>query len=134
MNKYTDYEKEILESFENDEWQSAPNLESEKKKYSRIARDTILKNKRINIRISERDLSKLKSKSVEEGIPYQTLAVSYTHLRAHETVLDLVCRLLLEKKKKNDSYNITHLFQLAITVRPIQPSNSSTSLITASTS
>ena len=27
--------------------------------------------------------------------------VSYTHLRAHETVLDLVCRLLLEKKKHN---------------------------------
>ena len=27
--------------------------------------------------------------------------VSYTHLRAHETVLDLVCRLLLEKKKQN---------------------------------
>ena len=27
-------------------------------------------------------------------------SVSYTHLRAHETVLDLVCRLLLEKKKK----------------------------------
>ena len=26
--------------------------------------------------------------------------VSYTHLRAHETVLELVCRLLLEKKKK----------------------------------
>ena len=25
-------------------------------------------------------------------------SVSYTHLRAHETVLDLVCRLLLEKK------------------------------------
>ena len=30
-----------------------------------------------------------------------TLPVSYTHLRAHETVLDLVCRLLLEKKKHN---------------------------------
>ena len=27
-------------------------------------------------------------------------SVSYTHLRAHETVLDLVCRLLLEKKNK----------------------------------
>ena len=26
--------------------------------------------------------------------------VSYTHLRAHETAIDLVCRLLLEKKKK----------------------------------
>ena len=31
-------------------------------------------------------------------------AVSYTHLRAHETVLDLVCRLLLEKKKKMKEY------------------------------
>ena len=30
--------------------------------------------------------------------------VSYTHLRAHETVLDLVCRLLLEKKKTNYNY------------------------------
>ncbi|CZR75346.1 hypothetical protein CDFC105_03907 [Clostridioides difficile] len=27
-------------------------------------------------------------------------AVSYTHLRAHETGRNLVCRLLLEKKKK----------------------------------
>ena len=31
--------------------------------------------------------------------------VSYTHLRAHETVLDLVCRLLLEKKKKHNKKN-----------------------------
>ena len=29
------------------------------------------------------------------------MAVSYTHLRAHETVLDLVCRLLLEKKTRD---------------------------------
>ena len=29
---------------------------------------------------------------------YRRQPVSYTHLRAHETVLDLVCRLLLEKK------------------------------------
>ena len=34
--------------------------------------------------------------------------VSYTHLRAHETVLDLVCRLLLEKKKKTQH---DYLFQ-----------------------
>ena len=32
--------------------------------------------------------------------------VSYTHLRAHETVLDLVCRLLLEKKKTHQSKTI----------------------------
>ena len=36
------------------------------------------------------------------GAPQVSLhPVSYTHLRAHETVLDLVCRLLLEKKKKS---------------------------------
>ena len=32
--------------------------------------------------------------------------VSYTHLRAHETVLDLVCRLLLEKKKKSTTSHV----------------------------
>ena len=35
-----------------------------------------------------------------EGSGISMEAVSYTHLRAHETVLDLVCRLLLEKKNK----------------------------------
>ena len=35
---------------------------------------------------------------VEKG--YSAFPVSYTHLRAHETRHDLVCRLLLEKKKK----------------------------------
>ena len=32
---------------------------------------------------------------------FDVTPVSYTHLRAHETVLDLVCRLLLEKKNNN---------------------------------
>ena len=35
------------------------------------------------------------------GILEHPGTVSYTHLRAHETVLDLVCRLLLEKKKNH---------------------------------
>ncbi len=43
----------------------------------------------------------IQKKLMEYGIP-----VSYTHLRAHETVLDLVCRLLLEKK--NILYFSTH--------------------------
>src|SRR5665648_1197459 len=41
-------------------------------------------------------------KTVFVSLPYLWLiSVSYTHLRAHETRHDLVCRLLLEKKKKN---------------------------------
>ena len=37
--------------------------------------------------------------------------VSYTHLRAHETVLDLVCRLLLEKKKQTTTKHTTSLYR-----------------------
>ena len=39
---------------------------------------------------------------------YSLNPVSYTHLRAHETVLDLVCRLLLEKKNKHPYINAIH--------------------------
>ena len=38
-------------------------------------------------------------------------AVSYTHLRAHETVLDLVCRLLLEKKKQKKTKSANSSYQ-----------------------
>src|SRR5665811_80501 len=43
-------------------------------------------------------LNETKSPNEPIGFPCQVepMAVSYTHLRAHETVLDLVCRLLLE--------------------------------------
>ena len=41
--------------------------------------------------------------------PQGTVTVSYTHLRAHETVLDLVCRLLLEKKKANQINHDAHI-------------------------
>ena len=37
-------------------------------------------------------------------------SVSYTHLRAHETVLDLVCRLLLEKKKQTKNTLVEYLY------------------------
>ena len=44
---------------------------------------------------------------LDQPIPYGP--VSYTHLRAHETVLDLVCRLLLEQKKDNTNKKQTLL-------------------------
>ena len=40
---------------------------------------------------------------IRNNCPNPHAAVSYTHLRAHETVLDLVCRLLLEKNFFNDT-------------------------------
>src|SRR5450756_2105662 len=44
--------------------------------------------------------SHVKNMGLVNEHPLDTWAVSYTHLRAHETRHDLVCRLLLEKKKK----------------------------------
>ena len=41
-----------------------------------------------------------------EKVTNASLPVSYTHLRAHETVLDIVCRLLLEKKKYKSQYSL----------------------------
>ena len=51
--------------------------------------------------------------------------VSYTHLRAHETVLDLVCRLLLEKQKEtNQNTTIpTQIIYITIYVRSINHTN-----------
>ena len=51
----------------------------------------------------------LDAAGVKYGMLYHT-PVSYTHLRAHETVLDLVCRLLLEKKnnKTTNSSDYSH--------------------------
>lgn len=72
-------EKEIVESYENDEWQPIPNLDDEMKKHIQYARNTTLKNKRINIRITERDYLSIKEKSTQEGLPYQSLISSIIH-------------------------------------------------------
>ncbi|MBD3339003.1 MAG: antitoxin [Candidatus Lokiarchaeota archaeon] len=79
MAKLDDYEKDILESYERDEWVTVDNLEEKKEEYAQYAKATYLKNKRINIRISEKDYIDIKSKSKEEGIPYQTLVSSIIH-------------------------------------------------------
>ena len=50
-------------------------------------------------------------------------AVSYTHLRAHETVLDLVCRLLLEKKNPLLSTGLSHHTYLSSSA-PFTPNKS----------
>ena len=79
MAKLDDYEKDILQSYERDEWIPVDNLEEKKEEYAQYAKVTYLKNKRINIRISEKDFIEIKSKSKEEGIPYQTLVSSIIH-------------------------------------------------------
>jgi predicted DNA binding CopG/RHH family protein len=77
MNTMDD--KEIIESIENGEWKTVANVEEMKKKLRKAAAETALKDYRINVRISKRDVEALKTKALEEGIPYQTLATSILH-------------------------------------------------------
>jgi predicted DNA binding CopG/RHH family protein len=72
-------EKNILDSFERGEWQSVKKLKKEIKKHQQFARATLSKDKRINIRISSKDLEEIQAIAVEDGIPYQTLISSILH-------------------------------------------------------
>jgi predicted DNA binding CopG/RHH family protein len=71
-------EQEILDSFEKEEWISV--LTPERKALlEEAARHTFRKNKRVNIRMSERDFERIQIKAFEENIPYQTLIGSLIH-------------------------------------------------------
>lgn len=72
-------EKELLTSYEKDEWKSIKNFEDRKLDYQRYAKNTSTKSKRITIRLTEKDLTNLKAKSLEEGISYQSLITSIIH-------------------------------------------------------
>ena len=72
-------EQELLDSVEAGEWQSVDNLKEEMKQHKDIAKNTLKKDKRINIRLSSYDLEVLKTNAVELGLPYQTLVSSILH-------------------------------------------------------
>jgi predicted DNA binding CopG/RHH family protein len=78
-SKLSHEEKELLNSFEEGEWKSIKNLDSNIKEYSSYARDALKKDKRINIRLNEKDLESIQNIAVDEGIPYQTLISSLIH-------------------------------------------------------
>jgi predicted DNA binding CopG/RHH family protein len=81
-------EQELLESVEAGEFESVL-TESRKKELEAAASLTFKKDKRINIRISNRDLTAIQSKASEEGIPYQTLVSSIIHKYISGSLQDL---------------------------------------------
>lgn len=72
-------EKELMESIEKEEWQPVKNLDLEKKAAIQTARNTLKKEKRINLRLSQKDYHQIQLRAIEEGIPYQTLISSIVH-------------------------------------------------------
>jgi predicted DNA binding CopG/RHH family protein len=75
--KYLDKEeKQLIKEIEAGKWKRVKNFEQEKRKAMEAAKNTLNKMRNINLRVSIRDLMKVKSRAEETGIPYQTLVRS----------------------------------------------------------
>ena len=98
--KYTldEEEKELLNTFEKGEWEKIPDMNEEIKRHKEYARATHRKDKRINIRISERDLELIQRRALEEGIPYQTLISGLIHKYINGKLVDKETKILSEKE------------------------------------
>ncbi len=72
-------EQEFINSYEKGDWKSVPNIKKVIKDHQEIVQNTIRKNKNINIRLTQFDLNGIKSKAIQEGMPYQTLIASILH-------------------------------------------------------
>jgi len=77
--KLTQEEKSLLDSVERGEWKRIPDFQQEAGRYRQAARTTLRKDKRVNIRMAERDLVRLQKTALHEGLPYQTLLSSILH-------------------------------------------------------
>ncbi len=78
-----DEERDFFESLDYSKTQSVPNLKEEVEVYKKAAKEQYSKRRAISIRLLEYDIQKLKAKSKEEGIPYQTLIASAVHKYAN---------------------------------------------------
>lgn len=75
--KYLDKEeKKLIKEIEGGKWKRVKNFEQEKRKAMEAAKNTLNKMRNINLRVSIRDLTRVKSRAEETGIPYQTLVRS----------------------------------------------------------
>ncbi len=79
MGRLNKEERDILRSYEKGEWRPVRKKRAKLREYRSYAKATLKKNKRINIRISAKDLEEIQKKAIEEGLPYQTLISSILH-------------------------------------------------------
>lgn len=86
--KLSKQEKEIAESVERGDWRSVRGVKKQIKRYQEYAKATVRKDKRVNIRMSEKDLIRIRKKAMEEGLPYQTLISSVLHRYVNGHLVD----------------------------------------------
>lgn len=93
-------EKVLLDSVESGEHESTL-TKSRKKELEAAAKLTFKKDKRINIRISNRDLVTIQSRATEEGIPYQTYVSSIIHKYISGSLQDLTANKSSKRSPPN---------------------------------
>jgi len=86
--KLTKEERDILRSVERGEWHSTRGAKNQVQRYQGYARAAVRKDKRVNIRMSEKDLVRFQKKAMEEGLPYQTLISSVLHKYINGRLVD----------------------------------------------
>lgn len=79
-------EKAIIKYVESNQATSIDDVESEKKRYTNIARTQMTKKKVLSIRLLESDIERIKAKSFSQGLPYQTLISSLIHQYANDKI------------------------------------------------
>ena len=72
-------EQALHDAYERGEFKTVKNAEAENAILQKAAAAALNKTKSINIRLSERDLYRIKAKAQEEGLPYQTYVSSILH-------------------------------------------------------
>jgi len=77
MIKLDNFENAILQSIENDEWQSKGNLDKRLRELKGYIKKQ--KKKAISIRLAENDLYELRKRALENSIPYQNLIQILVH-------------------------------------------------------
>ena len=77
--KLTTEEKAILAAFESGKLRSVPKLQTEKKRIQNIAKMHGIKNRRISLRMTEWDFTRIQEEALKEGLPYQSLLSSIIH-------------------------------------------------------
>jgi len=82
-------EKDILESVERGEWKPVGGRKREQSRYARYAKATFRKDRRLNIRLSSKDLEAIQKRALAEGLPYQTLIASLLHKYAAGRLKDV---------------------------------------------
>lgn len=107
-------EQEILDSVERGEWRSVSSSERERARYVRYAKATFRRDRRVNIRVSGKDLEAIQKRALEEGLPYQTLISSLLHKYAAGRLREVVTEYGERSTAPNRPSSLDELLRFAI--------------------